>query len=115
MFDTGEIITLSTIAGGALEERFEEKLREVLANMMDPNTPTTTTRKVVMTVSLKPDEKRTRCDIDISVESKTAAPIKVSTTLFMAMGKDGPLAQEHHPDQMRLNLGAMIPADAAAE
>lgn len=49
-----EDVTLSNLAGGGVVERFDDELKVVLKNMLDPNT-TLGVREVNLKVKIKPD------------------------------------------------------------
>lgn len=80
-------VDLETIAGGAALELFEHKLEEVLENIADLNTPAVAARKVVLTVTLKPDAERESAAITIGCDAKLA-PITPASSK-MHMGRDG--------------------------
>lgn len=53
-----ESITLSTICDGGVPEVFERELREVIANIADPNTNPEATRSLTIKFVFKPYEDR---------------------------------------------------------
>lgn len=107
-----EEITLTNLAGGAAEERFNEALRDVLINIVDPNTEATAERTVTLTVKLKPDDSREMAATSVDVKTKLAPPKRMPSKIFIAMGPDGPHACEHHPQQVKMNFDALMPAPA---
>ena len=76
-------INLATLAGGAVQERFNYELQKVLENISDANTEPKTKRKLTLTLILSPNEDRN--DIGVDIQSKTTlAPIKsVGTRLYL--------------------------------
>jgi len=82
-----EKITLETLAGGAVEERFNDALQEVLANIIDPNTDYKAKRKIQMTVTFNPREKRDFSVIDCGVKVTLAPQKSVETAIYI--GRNG--------------------------
>lgn len=60
-------VSLSDLAGAALEERFQAVIAQVLENLMDPNTNHKKARKVTVVFSLKANEARQFINLDIDV------------------------------------------------
>ena len=79
-------VSLSTIGGGAAVERFDDELRRVLDNIIDPNTPPKAMRKVTLEVKIKPDVDREIGQVEIVVKSQIA-PAEAYETKFI-IGKD---------------------------
>lgn len=90
-----EKLSFSTLAGGGVEEKLQFALDEVAANIADPNTDAKKTRKVTMTLTLKPNEQRTIANLEIDVKTSLAAPIGINTTLMIDIDEKGnAVAQE---------------------
>lgn len=82
-------VTLSTLSGGAANDYFENAMKEVLDNIKDVNTPAKATRKIVLTLLIKPTEDRLMAQTDLSVKT-TLPPIKpFSKSMFFGRDKDG--------------------------
>lgn len=79
-------LNLSEMEKGALQEKFTREATKVFENVHDPNTKATDKRFVVITVELKPDEKRQVVTATTSVVSKLAKSNPVETTILT--GKD---------------------------
>ena len=79
-------IDLENLAGGELAEKFEDAMKKVVANMMDPNTPYKNKRKISINLSLEQNENRDDVAIECTVNT-TQAPVKSATTR-MTIGKD---------------------------
>lgn len=79
-------IDLENLAGGELAEKFEDAMKKVVANMMDPNTPYKNKRKISTNLSLEQNENRDDVAIECTVNT-TLAPVKSATTR-MTIGKD---------------------------
>lgn len=108
-------IYLDQFAGGVIGVQFNEELEKVLKNCLDEKTDATAKRKIVLTCTIFPNEKRNEIRMDFEVKSKLASPMEVSSRL--AYGKD-PSGRIHAienkigmPEQDRIDLetGEIIP------
>lgn len=86
----GHQITLETLAGGALKERFEHELARALANIANPDTPATAARDITVKVRIKPQEDREIGLITATVTSKLPPLLSAVTQAFFGT-KDGVL------------------------
>jgi hypothetical protein len=88
-------INLSTLAGGAVDERFKDALTEVLQNILDPNTDAKTKRGLTLSLKITPDEDRQFAKIDFDVKT-TLAPAKTITAAVIIDqdGRGKPVAAE---------------------
>lgn len=101
-------VNLETFAGGALQEKFDIAMEQVLANMLDPNTPWKNKREITVKVTFEQNEDRDDTTVDVSVVSKLAAAKSIGTR--MAIGKNiktGELYAEEYGNQVRgqMSLG----------
>lgn len=81
--------SFTTLAGGGVEEKLQYALDEVAANIADPNTDAKKTRKVTMTLTLKPNEQRSIANLEVDVKTSLAAPVGISTTLMIDRDEKG--------------------------
>jgi hypothetical protein len=65
-------IALSTLGSGAASELFDAKMKEVLDNIADVNTPYKAARTIVLTVKIHPNEARDYATLEISADAKLA-------------------------------------------
>lgn len=80
--------TLDNIADGAAMELFNHELKKIAANIKDPNTGATVTRKVTLTFEFKPND--TRDEVGCHVSAKTAlAPIRGYSKTVYAGTRNG--------------------------
>lgn len=94
-------VSLKTMDGGAVIERFDYELRRVLDNISDINTKAEQEREVTLKVKIKPNDGRDHAVVKLEVTSKLAA-IKPETTTFFLIERAGKLcAVEHNPKQER--------------
>lgn len=79
-------INLSSLANGALQERFNREMEKVVKNMRDTNTSYKETRKITITLTFKQDEDRNAAACTVDVNSKLAK-VKSFETNF-GIGQD---------------------------
>jgi hypothetical protein len=97
-----QLIHLSTLCEGAAEERFQEKLQEVIENIHDPNTPWKANREITIRVIFTPDQERGVAAVGLSVEAKLAPMNPVPTTVFIGRRDGKLLALESNAKQQSL-------------
>ncbi len=85
-----EIVSLETLRDGAVSERFNIALQEVLDNILDPNTEPEKARTITLKFSIKPNKDRDFCAVSISSDVKLA-PISSLGTEFFIGKQDGKL------------------------
>lgn len=51
-------LNLSAIGDGGLQEKVDKELEKVFDNILDPNTDVKAARKLVITLTMKPDDAR---------------------------------------------------------
>ena len=77
MSDTPKL-TLETICDGAAAERFEDALKQVVANMGDPNCEDDKKREITLTFTFEQDEigalVRTWCDVKVKLAAPRTVP-----------------------------------------
>lgn len=97
-------LTLSTMAGGALEEMFQDELKKVLENIGDLDTECGK-REIDFKITFHPGKSRNNSEIFLSAKSKLQPSIPVSTSAYL--GKEGAtlMAWEHDPEQYTLPAG----------
>lgn len=95
-------VNLEEFAGGALQEKFDIAMAQVLANMLDLNTPWKNKREINIKISFEQNEDRDDTTVDVSVVPKLAASKSIGTR--MAIGKNiktGELYAEEYGSQVR--------------
>ena len=97
-------ITLSTMAGGTLEELFQEEMKKVLANIQDLDTEGGK-REINLKIVLHPNKSRNNAEIFMSASSKLAKQIPVSTSAYLGSEGAKLVAWEHDPEQYVLPAG----------
>ena len=79
-------VNLETFAGGALQEKVDRAMDEVLQNMQDPNTPWKNKRGITIKISFQQNEDRDDTAVDVVVEKKLAHSSPIVTR--MSIGTD---------------------------
>ena len=79
-------VDLDAFAGGALSEKFNIALEQVVRNLLDTNTSFKTKRKITVEVEFLQNEERNCVDVFIACKAKLAPQTPVITKF--AIGKD---------------------------
>jgi len=117
----GTGFNFNELAGGALEEALLYGLQEVMNNIDDPNTPAKASRKLVLTVTFKPNDSRTVSETELSVKTTLAPAKAITTTLLMERdGKGQMIASEmygkdHNQGVLPLEDGVVVPIGQQAK
>lgn len=98
-------ITLESIGNGALAEKFQDAMAQVVQNTCDPNTDATKKRKLKVELVFTPDKNdRAKCSMESKVEATLAPTKPLISTVLMGLDTDtGEIAAvEHAPVQGEL-------------
>lgn len=110
-------LTVSTLEGGAVIERLEEALKEILTDCGDINKLPDSVREITCRIKVKPDETRTILMIGIDVNTKLGQSYPVMAKAFFdeetceaiePTGKQGGLFEEYDKEQAKENLPEKI-------
>ncbi len=103
-----ELLTLSlpTLAGGAVNELFEDELKRVLENIVDPNTDAEATRSINLKLIIRPALDRDSAAVRFEANSKLAPTLGIGTAMFIGRHQGELVAVEHNPKQLQLDLDA---------
>ena len=82
-------VNLNDFAAGALAERFNTALQEVLINLKDPNTSYTKKRKLTIELTFKCNKERDMTMVDVVAKSKLCPRESISTTMLMDFNLNG--------------------------
>lgn len=88
---------LSNLAGGALEEKYQECFAQVLRNMTDVNTPYAKKREIIIKLTYEQNESRTDIGVTVAVSAKLApvTPAKTNFGLFKDLRTQKITVQEY--------------------
>ncbi|HYF75275.1 MAG TPA: hypothetical protein VD757_01700 [Candidatus Nitrosocosmicus sp.] len=88
-------LNIANIARGALIERADVEVQNVLNNIYDKNTDWRKKRKVTLTLEFKAlDESRDTVVVDLQAKSSVAPYNTVTTQIFLEKDKDGQVIAE---------------------
>lgn len=99
------MLSLQSIAGGALQEKADVAMQKVLENMQDPNTPWKNKRVINIKIAFSQNEERDDTAVEVSVDTKLA-PVSPMVTR-MAIGKNldsGRIVAEEYGNQIKGQL-----------
>lgn len=77
------MVNLNTFAKGALYEQFNEEYEKILNNIDDPNTDAPKARKLTVTVTFKPNNKRNGANVSISTKSSLVPVMPIETSIII--------------------------------
>lgn len=97
-------IDLGNMGLGAVQEKFEDEMKKVIENVLDPNTDAKTLRGITINVKIKPNpENREACSMEVVVSSKLAPTKTLESILMVGMSTTGEVnAIESVPQQGNL-------------
>ncbi len=91
---------LDDIMSGAVTERFAAAMQSALKNICDVNTSAKAKRKITLTLTIAPNEKRLAADFTLDVKTNLAPPIPISTTMAINRDDDGRVSAMELLDQL---------------
>lgn len=74
---------LSEIAHGAVQVKLDRAMTAVAQNILDPNTTAKAKRKVIITITIAPDETRSTAQIEVGTKTTLAPEESVATTALL--------------------------------
>jgi hypothetical protein len=90
MINMLENVDVTELAGGDVVDKMNDALREIAANILDPNTKPEEKRAIVCTVQLVPNASRDAANVVIDVTTKLAKHRRPAvTTLFFSQSRTG--------------------------
>ena len=78
-------ITLANLQGGETAAQFDRALVKLCENIADPNIRTDAKRTIKLTVTVEPDTKGEKAEIQCKIETKFPGPDASKTTAYIAM------------------------------
>lgn len=95
------VVSLDTLMGGDIIDRFKYEFNRVVENIADPNT-TLSKRSITIKMDVKPNKSRTQSDVLVGFTVKLAPTETMDTTVFISMTKKGLVVSEYNPKQPSL-------------
>lgn len=78
-------LTLATMCGGAIQEKFNRSLKKVMDNILDPNMDPEKKRIITIKLTFQPNEKDPeQVGVDVKVQEQLPAENGVGTMMFMS-------------------------------
>lgn len=84
-----KMINLETFANGALAERMNQGLKEVLENIADKNTDSKPKRKLTLDMTFSTDEERELTEVTITAKVKLAPRSAIATKIIIDKDLNG--------------------------
>lgn len=82
-------VDLKELAEGAVQEKLDHVMEEVLENVTNPNTAAKKKRKVTITLTMTPSENRDTVTIDAQVKATLTPENSATATLLVGINGDG--------------------------
>ena len=98
-----ENMNINKLAGGAIQESVNYALEEIFQNIKDPNTEAEKTRKLTITMELKPDESRQFIKTKTTTKTTLAPANSIVTQLLLDKNGEKIVATEllkNNPNQI---------------
>lgn len=104
-------ISIVDIAGGALIERINLAMQDIIDNIDDVNTSDTATRELQLKIAIKPFPDRRNCTYTVQVRTKLQPVKEFAGHLIVGYKGDEPVVYENNPNQQEIKFqGNIIPA-----
>ncbi len=94
--------TLSSVAKGALEARFQRAWHDVLENIGDDNTDARAARTITLTLTCKPSEDRKTLSMRVASKVKLPGITAAETSFYLGRVAGALVGVENNPDQLQL-------------
>jgi len=101
MGELQERLNIANIAKGALVEQADEEIQKVLDNIKDPNTDPTKVRKVSITITFKPNERRNIASVNFQTKAALVPALPVETSIVIDKNNDGKAVAEELFSEMK--------------
>lgn len=82
-------VNLTDLAGGAIQEKLDHVMEDVMENILNPNTDAKKKRKVSITLTLSPNETRNAVTLDAQVKSVLVPENGAITTVMVGQNSAG--------------------------
>ncbi len=93
-------VTLLTLNGGECVNQFNEVLKDVIDDIWDPNTDPKATRKITLTLLLKPSKDRTTIESKVDIKPTMASQRTTEGQIFIDIVNSGEIrAITRNPNQ----------------
>lgn len=83
------VYSLDKLLGGAVAEMYSGAMRDVAQNVLDPNTKPDAKRKIILTLTVEPDEERDIANMSAEVKTTLAPHMAATGRLIFDRDHDG--------------------------
>ncbi len=101
-------LTLEGLGNGGALEMFQASLQRALDNIQDPNTEPDATRKITLTVEIKPTKNRLGGQLKYYVRETLAGAQPQETTVLMGIENGVAVAAEFNGDPRQMTIDDAI-------
>ena len=98
--NTVEVNKLDELMGGAVTERIQKALAEIMQNIIDPNTDAKKTRKVTLELTIKPNANRQSASLTAAVKTSLAPFVPIESGVYIASNDNGESIMYEQTDVM---------------
>jgi len=99
MSTTSNDVTLESVGGGSAPELFARCLKEVTDNIADVNTDPEGVRKITMTFTFEPNQKRDQVDVYVAAVSKLVSVRQAHHLAYLGKRNGSPVMVQQDPAQ----------------
>ena len=89
-----ETITLENINDGIAGELFEDGIKDIIENILDPNYPADKVRSLSLIFKFIPQKDRCSCKLSVGMVKKLADANPIDTQILVGKGQAGTEARE---------------------
>jgi hypothetical protein len=82
-------LTLDNICSGAVAERFQRSLQQILKNIRDVNAPAKSKRSLTMEFTFEPHVDRCGAEVSFKIKEKLVGDEVVKGNIYMAQNQNG--------------------------
>lgn len=101
---TQQHLAVENINGGRLRDHINEHIKDVVADILDPNKPATAARKVTVEITFTPSKSRRESKITYGVKNQLAAMEKEESYCNVRKIGGKPFASVEHIEQQELGF-----------
>lgn len=99
-----QYLSVENINGGRLRDHINEHIKDVIADILDPNKPATARRKITIEIGFSPSKSRRESKIDYVVAAKMAGMEKEESYCNVRKIGGKPFASVEHIEQQELSF-----------
>ncbi|GEO70509.1 hypothetical protein [Levilactobacillus acidifarinae] len=82
-------VDLTELANGAIQEKLDHTMKDVMTNILNPNTDAKKKRKVTITLTMAPSENRDTLTLDAQVKAALVPENAATTTVLVGRNDSG--------------------------